>query len=158
MVRRMDGAGGEVDEPRLLGVGGVDLVEPADGFVGHVGGEVIALLGRFRLRHRRGVAVEHRIVLVRFAVHEAVEVFKAPGPAGGPAIEGTGGADFGVRRVVPLAERGGGIAVLAEDFRQGGGGVRDDAGVAGKAGAHLDDDAGADAVVVASGEQGGAGR
>jgi len=58
---------------------------------------------------------------------------------------------------MPFAEGGGGVAVLPEDFRQAGGIVGDHAGVAGEPGAHFNDDAGTDAMVVAAGEQGGTG-
>ena len=112
MMRGVDARRAEVDEPRLFAVGGPDVVRPGDGLVGHVGGEVVALLGGLRLRHRRGVAVERGVVLVRFALVESVEVLEPE--AGRPAVERAGGADLRLRRVVPLAEHAGGVAVVAE--------------------------------------------
>jgi hypothetical protein len=110
---------------------------------------MIAVFGRLGLRHRGGIAVKRRIVLVCFAVHKAVEVLESPSPAGGPAIEWTSRADLGVRRVVPLSESRCRITVLAENFWKGSGRTGNDAGVAGIASPHLDDDTRADTVVIA---------
>ena len=88
---------------------------------------------------------------MRFALVEAVEVVEPQ--AGRPAVERTGRADVRLRRVVPLAEHARGVAVVAQHLRHQRRAPRDDARVAGVAGAHLDDDAGADAVMIAAGEQ-----
>ena len=58
----------------------IDPVEPPDGVVDQILGEMIALLGRSRLGDRCRAPVKHRIVLVRLAVHEPVEVFEPPRP------------------------------------------------------------------------------
>ena len=151
LMRGVDARGAEVGEPGLIRIGGARVLDPGDGLVGHVGGEVVALLRRLRLSDRRGVAVKRGVVLVRLPLVEAVEVVEAL--AGRPEVERAGGADLGLGRVVRLAEHRRGVAVVAEDLRDQRRALGDDPGVPGVAGAHLDDDAGADAVVVASGEQ-----
>ena len=118
LVRGVNAGRAEVVEPRLVGVRGPHVVRPGDGLVGHVGHEVVALLRRLRLRHRLGVAVERGVVLVRFALVEAVEVVEAL--ARRPVVERTGGTDLRLRRVVGLAEHGRGVAVVAQRLRHDG--------------------------------------
>ena len=151
VMRRVHAGGAEVVEPGLAGVGGPDVPGPGDGLVGHVGGEVVALRGRLRLRNPGRVAVDRGIVLVRLALIEAVEIVEPE--AGGPAVERAGGTDVGLRRVVPLAEHGRGVAAVAEHLRYERGAARQDSGVAGEPRAHLDDHPRADRVVIAAGEQ-----
>jgi hypothetical protein len=51
VMRGMRCRGGVIHEPRFVLIGGACIPHPGDGLVGHVGGEVVALLGRPRLRH-----------------------------------------------------------------------------------------------------------
>ena len=73
-VRR---AGREVDEERLVRHQRLLLADPADRLVGHVLGEVVALLRRRSRLDRRRALVERRVVLVGLAADEAVEVLEA---------------------------------------------------------------------------------
>ena len=77
VVRRVRRAGREVDEERLVGHQRLLLADPVDRLVGHVLGEVVALLRRAVGLDRDGVAVDRRRVLVRLAADEAVEVLEA---------------------------------------------------------------------------------
>ena len=152
-MRGVDSGGAEIDEPGLVAVGGPDVPGPIDRLVGHVGGEVIALFRRFRLRDPGRIAVDRGIILVGLALVEAIEIVEPE--AGGPAVERPGGGDVGLGRVVPLAEDPGGVAVVPQDLRDERGALWDHAGVAGIAGAHLDDDAGRGGVVIPAGEERG---
>ena len=60
VVRRVGGAGREVDEERLVGNERLLLADPVDRLVGHVLHEVIALFGRLLHFDRRGAFVERR--------------------------------------------------------------------------------------------------
>ena len=120
--------------------------------VRHVLGQVVLLVvGRLD-----GVRVldEARLPLRGLAGEEAVEVVEAV--AGGPVGERAHRGRLVGGRVVPLAEGGGLVAVVAQDLGHGGGRHRHDAGVAVPVHRALGDGAGADALVVAPGEQRGA--
>ncbi len=91
MVRGMHGTGGQIEEIRLLRRDGTMGVQPLDGIVNKVGGQVIvASLPMVRF-HRRGVAIEagRFPVVVTTVVHDAVEIIE-PQP-GRPTIKWTGG-------------------------------------------------------------------
>ncbi len=60
VVRRVARAGGEVEEERLLGVDGAQVAEVLDGAVGQVLAEVVALVERARRLHRVVVVVQRR--------------------------------------------------------------------------------------------------
>ena len=77
VVRGVRRARRVVDEERLVGHQRLLLADPVDGVVGHVLGEVVALLGRPVGLDRHGVLVDRRRVLVRLAADEAVEVLEA---------------------------------------------------------------------------------
>ena len=66
----------------------------------------------------RGVAVQEWRPLIGLAAHEAVEIVEAH--PSGPLVERSGGAVLVVGRVVVLAEPRRGIAVLLQDFANGG--------------------------------------
>ena len=157
VVGRVGGAGGEVDEERLVGRQRLLLRNPLDGLVGHVRHEVVALLGRLLVLDRRGALVERRIPLVRLAAEEAVEVLEAAA-AGGPRVKGADGAGLPDGDFVVLAELRGGVAVEFERLRQGRHGVGPNRAVARRAGRDLGDAGHADGMVVAPGEQRLAGR
>ena len=71
----------------------------------------------------------------------------------GPAVERAGDAGLPVGNVVVLAEEGGAVAVLAQDFRDHRLALGNLPAVAGIAAAEFRDDAGARRVVVAPGQQ-----
>ena len=96
---------------------------------------------------RNGVHWSH------LAAHEAVEVIEPH--ADGPLRERPGRAVLVIRRVVVLAEPRGRVAVLLQDFADGAVVDADVAIVAGEAGRLFGDDAEADGVVVAAGDDRG---
>ena len=110
VVRRVGRARREVDEERLVGDERLLLPDPADGLVGHVLHEVIALFGRLLHFDRRGALVERGIPLVRLAADEAVEVFKAAA-ARGPGVERAGRAGLPHGDFMTFAELRRGVAV-----------------------------------------------
>ena len=119
VVRGMRRAGRVVDEERLVGHERFLLAYPRDRAVGHVLGEVVALLGRSIGLDRHGVAVDRRRVLVGLAADEPVEVLEAV--AGGrPAVERPHRAGLPDRDLVALAEVGGGVAVELQRSRPAG--------------------------------------
>ena len=98
------------------------------------------------------VLVEARLPLRGLAGDESVEVVEAV--PGRPAVEGPHRRRLGGRRVVPLAERRRGVAVVLQDFGHGRGVLADHAGVAVPIDGTFGDRAGMHAVVVATGQQG----
>ena len=156
VVRRVGGAGGEVDEERLVGHQRLLLAHPVDGLIGHVLGEVVALLGRPLGLDRHRVAVDRRRPLVRLAADEAVEVLE-PG-SGRPLRERAHRARLPHRHLVALAELRRRVAVQLQRLGQRGGRVGADRVVARRRGGDLGDAAHADGVVVAAGQQRLAGR
>ena len=121
-----------------------------DGLVRQVGGEVV--IGLADPGENLGRVLEQiRRPLVGLAAHEAVEVIEAH--ADRPLIERPGGAVLIARRVVVLAEPGCGVAVLLQDRADGGILGADHGIVARIAGGLLRDDAEADRVMIATGDQ-----
>ncbi len=97
-----------------------------------------------------------RFPLRGLAAEEAVEILEAV--AVRPAVLGADRGRLDRRRVVPLAEGGGVVAVVLQHLGDGRGVHRDDAGIAVEGDRALGDGARADARVVAPGQQRGAGR
>ena len=152
VVRRVRRARREVGEERLVRHQRLLLADPVDRPVGHVLGEVVALLrGAVRLDRDRAV-VQRRRVLVGLAADEAVEVLEAAAAAG-PGVERPQRARLPDRHLVALAELRGRVAVELERLRQGGRGVRANRVVARRGRGDLGDPAHADGVVVASRQQ-----
>ena len=143
---------GEVHEERLVGHERLLLARPLDRLVGHVLGEVVALLGRLLRLQRRRALVDGRVVLVRLTADEAVEVLEAA--AGRPGVERSHRARLPDRHLVALAELRRRIAVQLQGLRQGRTGVGADRVVAGCRGRELGDDPHPNRVVVAAGQQG----
>ena len=157
VVRGMRGAGREVGEERLVRHQRLLLGDPLDRPVGHVLGEVVALLrGPVRL-DRHGVAVDRRGVLVGLGADEAVEVLESAA-TGRPGVERSHRAGLPHRHLVALAELGGRVAVELQDLRQRRLVLRPHRAVAGCRGGDLGDAAHADRVVVAAGQQSLPGR
>ena len=137
------------------GFGGAGVAHPANGFVGHVFSEVVALFGGPGGVRRRGVSIKDRVVLARFALVKTVEIVESL--AGRPSVEWAGRADFGLGRVVGLAEHRRGVPVVAQGLGDQCSAARDDARVARIAGTALNDDAGSDAVMIPASEEGSPG-
>ena len=152
VVRRVRRAGRVVDEERLVRHQRLLLADPVDRVVGHVLGEVVALLGRAVGLDRRRAVVERGRVLVRLAADEAVEVLEAAA-AGRPGVERPDRARLPDRHLVALAELRGRVAVQLQRLGERRRRVRPDRAVAGRGGRDLGDPAHADRVVVAAGEQ-----
>ena len=112
----------------LSGFTRLRVPHPADRPIDEVGVEVVALLRRAIGLHRAGVLEQHRVVLVRLARDEAVEVVE-PEP-GRPAIERADHARLPVRRVVILAEPRRVVAVVLQDPTDRRGRLRNHRGVA----------------------------
>ena len=144
----------EVHEERLVGHERLLLARPLDRLVGHVLGEVVALLRRRLGLDRRRALVDGRVVLVRLAADEAVEVLKAC-TAGRPRIERAHRARLPDRHLVALTELGRRIAVEQQRLRQRRAGIGPNRAVSGRRGGELGDDAHAHGVMVAPGQQGG---
>ncbi len=151
MVRSVRCPGGEVHEERTVGHQSLLLADPADGVVGEVLGEVVALLGRRgRLDGRRPV-VQRRLVLVVLAADEAVERLEAA-TGRGPCVERAHRRRLPHRHLVALAELGGRVAVQLQRHRQRRLRVRPHRAVARRRRRGLGDAAHPDRVVVAAGE------
>ena len=117
VVRRVRRPGREVGEERLVPHQRLLLPHPVDRVVGHVLGEVVALLRRpVRLDGHR-VAVERRGVLVGLAAEEPVEVLE-PATTARPVVERPHRAGLPDRHLVALAELGRGVAVQLQRLRQ----------------------------------------
>ena len=151
VVRRVGGAGREVDEERLVGHQRLLLADPLDRLVGHVAHEVVALFGRALGLDRRRALVQRRVVLVRLAADEAVEVLEAA--AGRPVVERAQRARLPDRHLVALAELGGRVPVELEDLRQRSARVRAHRVVARRRRRDLGDAAHPHRVVVAAAQQ-----
>ena len=152
MVRRVSRAGREVDEERLVAHQRLLLADPHDRPVGHVLGEVVALLGRLVGLDRRRPLVDRRVVLVRLAADEAVEVLEAAAGAR-PRVERAERARLPHRHLVTFPELSGRVAVQLQRLRQRRARVGTDRVVAGRRGRDLRDPTHADAVVVPAREQ-----
>ena len=153
----MAAAGRVVDEPRRLGLLRADAVEPVDRLVREVVGEVVRIVLR-ALRHADRLLVlgDERVELPCLASQEAPEVVE-PEPRR-PAVERPSRSLLVVRRQVPLAERRGHVPVLLQCPRQRRAVAGDRRVVAGERPGELGDEAEADSMLVAAGQQGGAGR
>ena len=113
--------------------------------------DVIPLLGRAGRVDVVLVVGQLRVELVGLALEEAVEAVESP--LSGPVVEGAGGR--GVLHVdeVPLADRPGPVALLAQDLGHRRRVLGDLSGQGRKPGLHVGHGAHADGVVVAAGEQ-----
>ena len=126
------------------------MLEPRQRLVRHVRTQVIGRVAR-RL-DRNGVLEQARFILRCLAGHESIEVVEAV--ACRPTVERAHRGRFRRRRVVPFAEGRGLVAVIAQHLRDRRRGFRDDPGVAVEIERPLRDRAGADALVIAPGQQG----
>ncbi len=156
LVRRVAGARGEVEQERLVGPVGAQVLDVADRAIGQILGEVVAFLGRTGRRHLMVVVDQIRVVLVRLAGEEAVEALEAL--AEGPAMPRPAERHLSRRRQMPLAECEGGVAVAHQGLGEEAVLGRDGGVVSREARGELDDARHATGVVVAPGQQAGARR
>ena len=152
--RRVDGAGSEVAQERLVRSVGPDPLHPLDGLVGHVLSEVVVVPPLER-GDRRGLVVEVGLELRGFAAQEPVEAVKAQ--PGGPAVERSRRAGLPRRGQVTFAEHPCGVAVLAEHLSHRGRLPGDDRVEGRVGGRRLGDMTHVHGVVVAAGEHRGPG-
>jgi hypothetical protein len=117
MVRRMGRAGRVVDEERAVRHERLLLAHPVDGVVGHVVGEVVALLRAAVGLDRDGVAVDRGGVLVGLAADEPVEVLE-PAATRRPVVERPHRAGLPHRDLVTLAELGCRVPVQLQRLRE----------------------------------------
>ena len=150
MVRRVAGAGGVVQEERLIGRGDVGVLDELDGLVGQVGAQVIAFLRLLGLLDGVVVVGQLREPLIGFAAQEAVVALEAA--AQRPAVIGAGGGGVLGRRQVPLADAEGVVAFLQQHLADHAPVEGQDAVVAGVAGGGLGDRRQPERVVVAPGQ------
>jgi hypothetical protein len=146
------GARGVVQEERLVGHQRFLLAHPGDRLVGHVPGEVVAVLGRPPRFGPGRALLQRRVPLVALAAQEPVEVLEAVAGRGPPVV-GAGRARFPHRYLVALAELGRGVTVEPQDLGQRRTGVGPHGRIAGGGGRHLGYAAHADRMVVAAAEQ-----
>ncbi len=149
VVGCVHGAGCKVHEEGLVRRHGLLRLHPANGLVGHVIGEVVALLVGWI--HPSHTIVDQGIPLVGFTANKAIEFVKAR--VSGPAIKGSRDARLPGGGLVPLSKGPGAVAIQAHHFSQGSDPVGYLTGVARKGGSRFHDGAGVGAVVVAPGLQ-----
>ena len=150
-MRRVRGAGREVDEERFVGHERLLLAHPGDGPVRQVFRERVAFLRRARRLDRRRALVEARIVLIGFAADEPVEVFESG--ARWPLRERADRRDFPDRDFVALSELSGRVSVQFERLGQRRFVLRTHAAVARSRRRHLGNRTHAHRMMVAAGEE-----
>ena len=151
-VRR---AGREVAEERAVGGDGLLHLDPGDRVIGEVALELVTVLRPGWWFDRGGIADQRRVELIGLAGDEAVEIIEAL--VGRPVVERAGRAGLVVGHIVVLAPPPAGVAGLLEQFTHGGAALGDDAAVTGVPGSHFLDHPGRHRMMVASGQQSGAG-
>ena len=143
--RGVDGTGREVAEERPVGAVSFYPLDPFDGPVGDVLGEVVVVPADIRI-YRGGLIVKVWFELGRLGSREPVEAVEPE--AGGPPVERAGRSQLPDRGEVPLAEHRGGVPVLTEDLSHRGRLLGDDRVVGGKTVGRLGDPTHVDGVVV----------
>jgi hypothetical protein len=116
-VRGVRCARREVHEERLVGHERLLLAHPVHRLVRHVLGEVVALLGRLILFHRRCAFVDGRVPLVGLTADEAVEVLETTA-SGRPLVERSQRTRLPHWHFVALAELRRGVAIELERHGQ----------------------------------------
>ena len=114
MMWRMDAGSAEIIEPGFVRASRTDISSPRDGFIRHVSREMITRLRGLRLRNLGCIAVDCRIVLMRFALIEAIEIVESQ--TSGPSIERTSRTNVRLWRVVPLAEHRGCVTIVTQSL------------------------------------------
>ena len=156
-MRGVGAAGGEVGEPRFGVVVRGHPVQPFDRLVRHRVGQVEGPVGGSAVDPVDAVVlVDHRVVLTGLAAEESPEVVESP-PAR-PPVERPGRPLDVVRGHVPLAERGGRVAVHLQHLRERRAVLRHHRRVPGERAGQLADRTETDPMVVAAGQQRRPGR
>ena len=153
VVRAMDSTGCPIHQKWLIGREGLMPLDPGDPLVDHIFGQVVFLA--MRRLDRVEIFVQPGLPLRRFAGEEAIEVVEPV--AGGPAVKRAHRGGLVRGGVVPLPKRRGLVAVVVEHFGQGGGRLRNDAGVSVEVGRPLGNGPVTDPVMVPAGQEGGSG-
>lgn len=148
----MRGAGRPVHEEGPVRRERVHLLHPCDRLVGHVLGEVVAFLPVRRV-DANGVLDHCGLPLRGLSSKETIEIIEPDTFARGPVRIRPDGCRFIGRGVVPFAECCGRVAIIAKDFRDGGGGAWYPAGVSVPVVRQLGDLAVPDPMVIAPGQQ-----
>ena len=115
VVGAVDRAAGPVHEEGPVRGQRLVLVQPADGVVRQVLVQVVALVRGLRRQHERRVPDQVRLELRGLPGQEPVEVLEPR--VRRPVLERARRAGLDGRRVVPLAPRSGGVAVVLQHFR-----------------------------------------
>ena len=157
VVRGMGGTRGVVDEERFVRHQRLLLADPPDRSVGHVLGEVVALLRSGLRLHGRGALIDPRVVLVGLPADEAVEVLESTA-ASGPRVERSHRTGLPDRHLMTFAELGSRVAVLPQCQRQRCTRVRPDRTVTGRRRGQFRHDSHPHRVMVATAQQRGPGR
>ena len=145
----------EIEEERLLARGGGLVAHETDRMVHQVGGQVIALLRRGRRIHAMVVVHQVRMEVVGQGIQEAVEALEAASQR--PLVVRPGRARLVDRRHVPLAHTHRAVAGPLQDLGDGAGLLADMAARIGKTAVRVGQEGHAHAVMIASGQQAGAG-
>ena len=151
VVGRVHGAEGEVQEEGLAGCALLLVLDHADGLVGQVLAQVVAVLGPARRLDVVVVADQVRRPVVGVALEEAVVALEAE--AERPGVEGPGGRALPARREVPLADGQGRVPGVAQQARERGGRLGQAGVVAGEGQRDVGQESHPDGVVVAPGEE-----
>ncbi len=142
---------GEVQEERLARCAVLLVLDHADGLVGQVLAQVVPVLGPTRRLDVVVVTDQVRCPVVGVALEEAVVALEAE--AERPGVEGPGGRALPARRQVPLADGQGGVPGVAQQAREGGGGLRQAGVVTGEGERDVGQESHPDGVVVAPREE-----
>ena len=155
MMRRVHGAGSEIEKERLIRCDLLGIGDEGDSLVDEVFCEVIAFLGSLLRLDLMVVVDELGVILVGVTAQEAVEALEAS--AQRPAVIGPCRRRLMRRGQVPFADSVGVVALLQEDFREKTVLKGNHPIAAGKTGGAFGDAGQAIRVMVASGEQARAG-
>ncbi len=153
LVRPMPRARCPVQQEGLVGRECLVAAQPVDAALRQVFAQVVLRVVRWF--DDVGVLHQPRLPLRGLAGQKAIEVVEAV--TGGPAVERSHRGGLVGRRVVPLADGGRAVAVVAQHFGEGGRSLRYHAGVAVPVHRAFGDGAVAHALVVAPSQQRGAG-
>ena len=156
VVRGVHGAEREVQEEGLARRPLLLVLHHADGLVGQVLAQVVALLGPARRLDVVVVADQVRGPVVGVALEEPVVALEAE--AERPGVERPGGRALPARREVPFADGHGRVAGVAQEAGERGGRLGQAGVVAGEGQRDVGQEAHPDRVVVAPGEERGPGR
>ena len=151
VVRAVDGAARPIHEERLIRLKSFVFVQPADGVVGQVFAQVVALFGRPGRQNLSRIPHQVRLVMRGLARKKAVEVFESQSRR--PVLEWAGDGRLLGRSIVPLAPGARAVAVVLEHLGDEGATPRYAARVAVPVVCHLRNLTVADPVMIAARQQ-----